>query len=76
MMTFLLQAMYEEMEVMNEELIDTSDALMQSNEEIHIFKEIADASIQGFIISDVTGTITYLNEAMKTDNSQHGHQRS
>ncbi|TAL38935.1 MAG: response regulator [Spirochaetes bacterium] len=60
-----LQSMYEEMEAMNEELTDTSNALMLSNKEIKIFKELADASTQGFVIADDNGTVTYFNEAMK-----------
>ena len=60
-----LQSMNEEMEAMNEELVDTSRALMASNAEARIFMEMADASTQGFIISDAGGNITYANEAMK-----------
>jgi len=60
-----LQSLNEIMEDMNQELIDTSSALLQSNEETRIFKELADASTQGFVISDADGKISYTNEAMK-----------
>jgi two-component system, cell cycle sensor histidine kinase and response regulator CckA len=60
-----LQSMNDEMETMNEDLVDMSRALMASNAETRIFKELADASTQGFIISDTKGSITYTNEAMK-----------
>ncbi len=69
-----LQSMYEEMEAMNEELIDTSKALMSSNQETRIFKELAEASTQGFVITDVNGMIQYINDAMKVliDDGSYG----
>ncbi|MBN1497507.1 MAG: response regulator [Spirochaetes bacterium] len=60
-----LQSMYEEMEYMNTELADTSKEIWEKNLELKLFKEIAEASTQGFMISDLEGKISYMNPAMR-----------
>ncbi len=59
-----LQAMNEEMEAMNETLKETSEELVERNNELAIFKDLAEASSQGFAITGLQGRIIYANAAM------------
>ncbi|PKL35984.1 MAG: hypothetical protein CVV44_17325 [Spirochaetae bacterium HGW-Spirochaetae-1] len=60
-----LQAMYEEMESMNEALEENSNEIMEVNNELNIFKDFAEASTQGFVMTDLKGFILYTNASMR-----------
>jgi PAS domain S-box-containing protein len=59
-----LQSMYREMEGMNSEIAESAREVLKTNTELRLFKEIADASTQGFMMFDPEGKIIYMNRAM------------
>lgn len=59
-----IQAQYEEMEALNEELVSSSGELMTLNETLAIFKKFAEESGQGMGMTDLNGSITYVNPGL------------
>ncbi|TFH43484.1 MAG: PAS domain-containing sensor histidine kinase [Chrysiogenales bacterium] len=59
-----LEATNEEMESMNEELNHTYTELLESNKNLRIFKNFAEASGQGLAMFRPSGTLLYVNRAL------------